>query len=201
MWCPSPLLSLLHSLTSKEAAEADRHAEALLAEEEAEKERRERAKASKAKRRNKTKMGGCGGSGAAGPSQEPERAVAVEEAAKEVEVLAALEEAQLAAALEERRLEEGRRPAAGEQGSTSSAAGAPTPREEEPPDDFICPITQEMMSDPAMAADGHSYERQQIERWLTTKSTSPLTGGELDHPFLAPNHMLRRQIREWREAQ
>ena len=116
-------------------------------------------------------------------------------------MLAALEEAQLAAALEETRLEEGRRPAAGEQGSTSSAAGAPIPREEEPPDDFICPITQEMMSDPAMAADGHSYERQQIERWLTTKSTSPLTGGELDHPFLTPNHMLRRQIREWREAQ
>ena len=52
-----------------------------------------------------------------------------------------------------------------------------------------------------LGPDGHSYERQQIERWLTTKSTSPLTGGELDHPFLTPNHMLRRQIREWREAQ
>ena len=111
-------------------------------------------------------------------------------------MLAALEEAQLAAALEETRLEEGRRPAAGEQGSTSSAAGAPTPREEEPPNDLICPITQEMKSDPVMAADGHS-----CERWLTTKSTSPLTGGELDRPFLMANHMLRRQIRECQEAQ
>ncbi|EOD31632.1 hypothetical protein EMIHUDRAFT_231606 [Emiliania huxleyi CCMP1516] len=53
------------------------------------------------------------------------------------------------------------------------------------------------MSDPVMAADGHSYERSAIERWLATKSTSPMTGVALVHSFLAPNHTLRRQIREW----
>jgi len=75
------------------------------------------------------------------------------------------------------------------------------PREEEPPPaDFICPITTELMSDPVMAADGHSYERSAIERWLATKSTSPMTGEALVHSFLAPNHTLRRQIREWEEA-
>ena len=66
--------------------------------------------------------------------------------------------------------------------------------------DFICPITTEVMSDPVMAADGHSYERSAIERWLATKSTSPMTGEALVHSFLAPNHTLRRQIREWEEA-
>jgi len=53
------------------------------------------------------------------------------------------------------------------------------PAEEEPPTDFICPITTEIMSDPVMAADGHAYDRYAIERWLATKSTSPLTGEEL----------------------
>ncbi|EOD39925.1 hypothetical protein EMIHUDRAFT_69894, partial [Emiliania huxleyi CCMP1516] len=70
----------------------------------------------------------------------------------------------------------------------------------EPPADFICPITTELMSDPVMAADGHSYERSAIERWLATRSTSPMTGEALVHSFLAPNHMVRRQIREWEEA-
>ena len=59
------------------------------------------------------------------------------------------------------------------------------------------------MSDPVMAADGQSYERSAIERWLATKSTSPMTGEALVQSFLAPNHQhhtLRRQIREWEEA-
>ena len=76
--------------------------------------------------------------------------------------------------------------------------------EEEPPADFICPITTEVMSDPVMAADGHADghadERSAIERWLATKSTSPMTGEALDFTRLFPNHILRRMIREWREA-
>ena len=105
----------------------------------------------------------------------------------------------MAAALEESaRLEEERR--AAEAQGPSSAAEAPAPREEEPPADFICPITTELMSDPVMAADGHSYERSAIERWLATKSTSPMTGEALVQSFLAPNHTLRRMIREWEEA-
>ena len=74
------------------------------------------------------------------------------------------------------------------------------PAEEEPPTDFICPITTEIMSDPVMAADGHAYERSAIERWLATKSTSPMTGEELGNTGLFPSHILRRMIREWREA-
>jgi len=57
--------------------------------------------------------------------------------------------------------------------AVAAASVRVAPREEEPPADFICPITTELMSDPVMAADGHSYERTAIERWLATKSTSP----------------------------
>ena len=112
----------------------------------------------------------------------------------------------MAAALEESaRLEVGATRAAGDQarfaeGASSPAAEARPEGEEEPPDDFVCPITTEVMSDPVMAADGHAYERSAIERWLATKSTSPMTGEALVQSFLAPNHTLRRQIREWEEA-
>ncbi|EOD05030.1 hypothetical protein EMIHUDRAFT_220523 [Emiliania huxleyi CCMP1516] len=77
---------------------------------------------------------------------------------------------------------------------------APAAREEEPPADFICPITTELMVDPVMAADGHAYERTAMERWLATKSTSPMTGEALEHTFLSTIHVLRRQIREWQQA-
>ena len=48
------------------------------------------------------------------------------------------------------------------------------------PPDFLCPILQTLMKDPVQAADGHSYERQAIERWLSDGNRrSPLTGAEL----------------------
>ena len=81
-----------------------------------------------------------------------------------------------------------------------AAERPPSVEEEEPPADFICPITTEVMSDPVMAADGHAYERTAMERWLATKSTSPMTGEALEYTGLFPHHMLRRQIREWQEA-
>ena len=103
--------------------------------------------------------------------------------------------------LEESARREEERRAPDEQASSSLAAERPpSVEEEEPPDDFVCPITTEVMSDPVMAADGHAYERTAIERWLATKSTSPMTGEELGNTGLFPSHILRRMIREWREA-
>ena len=42
-----------------------------------------------------------------------------------------------------------------------------------------CPITHRLPVRPVVAADGHVYERSAIEKWLQTKSTSPLTGTEI----------------------
>ena len=47
--------------------------------------------------------------------------------------------------------------------------------QQEVPPEFLCPITYCVMIDPVVCADGHSYERSAIERWLDTKSTSPMT--------------------------
>ena len=46
---------------------------------------------------------------------------------------------------------------------------------------------------------GHTYGREEIEQWLQSNQTSPLTGAALASKELKPNHALRRSIEEWRE--
>ena len=60
-----------------------------------------------------------------------------------------------------------------------------------PPVEFLCPITQEMMVDPVFTTDGHTYEKTAIQRWLTHKRTSPLTGALLSSTNLIPNQCAR----------
>ena len=66
------------------------------------------------------------------------------------------------------------------------------------PQEFICPITGEIMEDPVSTIDGNSYERTAIERWFATRRiTSPLTGARLGTTVLSPNLTLRRAIVEF----
>jgi len=53
-----------------------------------------------------------------------------------------------------------------------------------------CPITGLPMIDPVVCADGHTYERHAIARWLLSSNRSPLTGAVLPHTELAPNYLL-----------
>lgn len=66
--------------------------------------------------------------------------------------------------------------------------------------DVRCPISLEVMRDPVIADDGHSYERESIERWLQCHRTSPLTGRVLLSRHLIPNHRLRAVIDELASA-
>ena len=61
-------------------------------------------------------------------------------------------------------------------------------------EDCICPITHEFMTDPVMAADGFSYEKQAITDWLEHHNTSPCTNMVLNHKFLTPNILLKNII-------
>ena len=61
-------------------------------------------------------------------------------------------------------------------------------------DEFSCPITCELIHEPVIAADGHTYDRDGIERWLNSHGTSPKTGKELEHLNLVVNHNLKRLI-------
>ena len=56
-----------------------------------------------------------------------------------------------------------------------------------------------LMDDPVVAADGHTYNRVDIENWLKEHDTSPLTHETLEHKMLIPNLDKRRQINAWRE--
>ena len=40
-------------------------------------------------------------------------------------------------------------------------------------DEFACPITYELIHDPVIAADGHTYDRSAIQRWLAKHDTAP----------------------------
>lgn len=63
---------------------------------------------------------------------------------------------------------------------------------------FLCPILQDVMKNPHIAADGFSYELEAIEQWLNTKDTSPMTNLKLEHKLLTPNQILRSLIYDWR---
>eukprot|EP00850_Spirogloea_muscicola_P002887 SM000011S19065 [mRNA] locus=s11:630640:635531:- [translate_table: standard] len=63
---------------------------------------------------------------------------------------------------------------------------------------FLCPITQDVMRDPVLAADGHTYERVAIATWLSSNDTSPMTNCELPHKTLMPNYALRSMIQDWK---
>lgn len=59
-----------------------------------------------------------------------------------------------------------------------------------------CPITGFPMIDPVVAADGHTYERSAIARWLTTSNKSPMTGSILPHKDLVTNYGLMSTVQE-----
>ncbi|KAE8660472.1 U-box domain-containing protein 33 [Hibiscus syriacus] len=68
----------------------------------------------------------------------------------------------------------------------------------QPPSYFICPIFQEVMRDPHVAADGFTYEAEAVRGWLDSgHDTSPMTNDKLAHSNIVPNLALRSAIQEW----
>ena len=70
-------------------------------------------------------------------------------------------------------------------------------REPQVPDALCCPISMEIMRDPVIAADGHTYERAEIEAWFANNRTSPKTGAVLPHGSLIPNHAAKAMISDF----
>ena len=71
----------------------------------------------------------------------------------------------------------------------------------EVPEDFLCPITKNLMRDPVICADGHSYEREAITLWLSTHQASPKAAVGETHTVesLIPNKSLQGLIRHFME--
>ena len=65
------------------------------------------------------------------------------------------------------------------------------------PNDLQCPISQELMRDPVVAADGRTYERAQIAEWIRSHNTSPMTNERLNHKHLCSNDIARERVRQF----
>ncbi|XAR60584.1 Non-specific serine/threonine protein kinase [Bertholletia excelsa] len=73
-----------------------------------------------------------------------------------------------------------------------------SPEERTVPSFFLCPIRQEIMHDPQVAADGFTYEGEALREWFGNgHETSPMTNLKLEHLHLTPNHALRLAIQDW----
>ena len=88
-----------------------------------------------------------------------------------------------------------------EGGSSGVASPSEASEAAEVPDDYVCPITAEIMTDPVSTSDGFTYERTAISEWLRTKDTSPVTGATLESKTVIPNLSLRSMIRAFVDAQ
>lgn len=66
------------------------------------------------------------------------------------------------------------------------------------PEDFLCPISLELMRDPVIVATGQTYERSYIQRWIDSGNvTCPKTQQKLENFTLTPNYVLRSLISTW----
>lgn len=66
------------------------------------------------------------------------------------------------------------------------------------PDEYLCPITREVMKDPVIATDGYTYERSAITAWINSgKDRSPMTNAVLSRKDLTPNRSLKMLIQRY----
>ncbi|CAI7795120.1 unnamed protein product [Closterium sp. NIES-53] len=72
-------------------------------------------------------------------------------------------------------------------------------RKQQMDEQFLCPISKEVMREPVVAADGFTYEREHMERWMASCTLSPATGQPLAHSSLTPNHVLKNLIASHRQ--
>lgn len=66
------------------------------------------------------------------------------------------------------------------------------------PDEFRCPISRHLMTDPVILSTGLTYDRTFILKWLKEgHRTCPQTQRVLSHTLLTPNHLVRELIQRW----
>lgn len=69
------------------------------------------------------------------------------------------------------------------------------------PEEFLCPITHEIMREPVTCSDGFTYEKNAIAEWfMSGKYTSPMTNAVLTNTTLVSNLELRDAIRKFLES-
>lgn len=72
-------------------------------------------------------------------------------------------------------------------------------KQTEPPDDFLDPILNVLMSDPVILPSGVRLDRRTIQRHLGNSATDPYTQQQLKEEDLVDDVDLKRRVREWVE--
>lgn len=70
----------------------------------------------------------------------------------------------------------------------------------EPPDDFLDPILNVLMSDPVILPSGVRLDRKTIQRHLANSATDPYTQQQLKEEDLVDDVELKRRVRDWLDA-
>lgn len=66
------------------------------------------------------------------------------------------------------------------------------------PEDFRCPISLELMTDPVTVSTGQTYDRSSIQKWLKAGNMlCPKTGEKLTNTELLPNTTLKKLIHQF----
>ncbi|WJX19197.1 hypothetical protein P8452_08913 [Trifolium repens] len=66
------------------------------------------------------------------------------------------------------------------------------------PQQFRCPISGHIMTDPVILANGQTYDRPFIQKWLNEiHKTCPQTQDVLSHSILSPNYLVHDMISRW----
>ncbi|XP_054279864.1 WD repeat, SAM and U-box domain-containing protein 1-like isoform X2 [Macrosteles quadrilineatus] len=66
------------------------------------------------------------------------------------------------------------------------------------PEHFLCPITQQLMTEPVICEDGFTYENHAIQAWMVNgRNTSPMTNVPLSSTVVVPNTELQAEIKKF----
>ncbi|CAI5958385.1 unnamed protein product [Closterium sp. NIES-64] len=85
-----------------------------------------------------------------------------------------------------------------EDASSADDASSVSSDQPEPPEEFICPLSLDIMFDPVIVESGQTYERAFIERWVADgHKTCPKTRQPLPSGAIIPNQILRALITDW----
>ncbi|CAI5977761.1 unnamed protein product [Closterium sp. NIES-65] len=88
----------------------------------------------------------------------------------------------------------------GDSGADSSGGGSSQTSDPAAnvPEEFLCPLSLEIMRDPVIIASGQTYDRAYIERWFSEgRSSCPKTRQCIEHTNFCPNFALRSMIADW----
>jgi len=66
---------------------------------------------------------------------------------------------------------------------------------------LCCPLSLQLFKDPVVSRFGHSFEREDIEKWLLLKKSCPLTNQYMTIAHLSPNRALADVVEAFRAHQ